>query len=288
MVETSRQLVTLLVTVLVVAHRNKSWENAPLALVVLEARFPPVGGPLRPPVFRAIRDAVSPNWVIEGAKHQIVQFGLGAGGVVAPSVQTEDVSRITTRDRTSTVTVRAESVTVETTRYSGYESFRELLGTTLGSVQHVLQPDGVVRLGMRYVNEVRVPDGPSPNRWIGWITNSLLAPAVTGLEPSTWASAVQYNLDGGRILALRYGPTDGPVVDPSGPVRRVPPPAPGPVFLLDFDSYWQPFDIPAFAADTLLTTCDLLRDPVRRLLDGLVTDRLVNEVFRGRNDHDEH
>jgi len=50
--------------------------------------------------------------------------------------------------------------------------------------------------------------------------------------------------------------------------------------MLDFDSFWQPEEIPAFSADGLVQSCDDLRAPVRTLFTELINDRLVDEVFR--------
>jgi uncharacterized protein (TIGR04255 family) len=70
------------------------------------------------------------------------------------------------------------------------------------------------------------------------------------------------------------------VVDPAGPLKRLRKPEPGPVFVLDFDSFWEPDTIPAFSAPDLLVACDELRAPARTLFDQLMTPRLVDRVFR--------
>jgi uncharacterized protein (TIGR04255 family) len=258
---------------------SEVWPNAPLALVAVEARFPTVGGPLRPPVHRAIRDMLGGEWVLEGAKQQTMQIAFGSGGALPPNVKTEELTRITVRDRTRAVTVRPESLTIEATRYDGYPSFRPLLAAAFEAVERVLQPDGLTRLGMRYIDEIRIPEMSGAHPWDDWIDDSLLAPRVEGLTTRTWTSAVQYDVGEERRLVLRYGPADGPVVDPSGPLKRTTKPPAGPMFLLDFDSFWEPGGIPAFLASELLVACDQLREPVRRLFDRLISKRLINEVF---------
>ena len=49
--------------------------------------------------------------------------------------------------------------------------------------------------------------------------------------------------------------------------------------MLDFDSFWEPADIPEFDATVLIETCDALRAPVRTLFDLAVTDKLRRDVF---------
>lgn len=257
------------------------WPNAPLALVAVEARFPAgAGGPLRPPVQRAIRDRLGSEWVLESAKQQTVELAVGSSGVQARNVKVEDLTRITVRDRTKAVTVRAESLTIEATSYGGYPSFRELLIAAFEAVARVIEPDGITRLGMRYIDEIRVPTLEGSNPWDEWVGSSLLAPRAEGLVTRTWTSAVQYDTGEDRRLVLRYGPAEGPVVDPAGPLKRRSAPASGPVFVLDFDSFWQPTDIPAFSAPELVVTCDDLRASVRALFDQLISERLIDEVFK--------
>ena len=54
----------------------------------------------------------------------------------------------------------------------------------------------------------------------------------------------------------------------------------GPIFMFDFDSSWQPAEIPEFSADNIVSVADLLREPLRGLFDSLVLPALVS-VFRG-------
>jgi len=231
-------------------------------------------------VQRAVRDLLGPDWVIEGAKQQTLEFSIGSSGAQAPNVKVEDLSRITVRDRTQAVTLRAESLSIEATSYNGYASFRELLAVTFDAVEQVVGPDGLTRLGIRFIDEIRVPESDGAVDWEPWIDPSLLAPHAAGLATESWAGTASYGTAADRRLVLRYGSADGPVVDPAGPLKRLTKPKPGPVFMLDFDSYWQPDTIPAFSTPALLLACDELREPARALFDQLMTSRLVDEVFR--------
>lgn len=259
---------------------HEVWPNAPLALVAVEARFPAADtGPLRMPLFRALRDRLGAGWVIEGATQQSVDVAIGAAGV-QHNMAVENLHRIMARDRTRAVTVRPESIVIESTRYQGYPAFRSLLSETFAAVQAELRPDGVTRLGLRYIDEISAPllDGPHP--WDDWLDPSLLSPRADGLIPQGWASAVQYETAKDQHLVLRYGTNDGPAVSPTSGLTRVSPAPTGPVFALDFDSFWQPSDIPAFSSPELVEACDRLHHPVRRLFDALISPRLIDEVFR--------
>jgi uncharacterized protein (TIGR04255 family) len=262
-----------------VSTPNEVFPNAPLALVAMEVRFPAAApGPIRPPVLRAIKEFLGNGWVIEGGKQQTVALAMSAGGGPPSShVTTEDITRLTVRDRTRVVTIRPEALTIEATRYDGYESFKPLLATAFGAVERVLSPEGVVRLGLRYIDEIQV--APAPVDWADWVDPSLLAPRADGLNATAWTAAVQYSVADDRKLVLRYGPSENPVVSSGGPLKRPRPPKPWPVFVLDFDSFWDPTDIPPFETASLVKACDDLRAPVRQLFDQMATPQLVN-VYR--------
>ena len=53
----------------------------------------------------------------------------------------------------------------------------------------------------------------------------------------------------------------------------------GPIFMLDFDSSWQPSDIPSFEAERIVTVADRLRSPLRELFDSLIPPSL-KDIFR--------
>ncbi|MGH9044178.1 MAG: TIGR04255 family protein [Acidimicrobiales bacterium] len=63
-------------------------------------------------------------------------------------------------------------------------------------------------------------------------------------------------------------------------MKRARPPSPGPLFALDFDCFWEPPDIPEFKTETVMSTCDELRAPIRALFDMLITEKLLAEFKR--------
>lgn len=270
---------------------HEVYPNAPISLVAVEVRFPDAGGPaptIPTPLQRAFRSQLGEGWVIEQLKTQRVALMMGPGG--AGGAQTAEpvvVPRFTVRDRTVAVAITPGALTIEATRYEHYPSFRTVIEQALEAADKVLTPDGVARVGMRYIDEIRVPgvDSTNPITWEPWIDPGLLPPhideaAAAGLLPTAWEGAVQYSTGTDRKLILRYTPRDGYAVNPDGPLKRPSPPAPGPLFILDFDSYWEPPDIPEFDPGQLLETCDELRRPVRALFDLLIPDRLLTDVFR--------
>ena len=181
------------------------------------------------------------------------------------------------------MSLRAEAIVIETTRYVRWEDLRALVADVLDARNQVGDVDGVERVGLRYVDEIRVPGAPA-DEWAPWVDVTLLGPGPVGeelgLAPALWQGTSAFAPGPQRTVVLRYGPRDGYAVDPGGDIKRSMP-TPGPFFLMDIDSFWIPSEgTPEFDTKALLATCDELHAPVRTLFERLITDRLREEVFR--------
>jgi hypothetical protein len=239
---------------------HEIYANAPLALVAVEIRFPEASSerPLPITLQRSFRDLLGEGWVIESHKVQQLDVAFGPGAPGSQTVRETVVPRFTVRDRTLSVAITDASLTI----------------------------DGVSRVGMRYIDEIRAPgiDVNRPSAWREWLDPSLLPPKLDAMvseeyEPAAWDGVVRYGTGTNRSLVLRYGARQGYGVEPRGVLNRPSAPSPGPLFVLDFDSFWEPSDIPEFDPAVLIETCDALRAPVRTLFDLAVTDKLRRDVF---------
>jgi uncharacterized protein (TIGR04255 family) len=264
------------------------YPEAPLALVALEVKFPSEASTkdFVTPSQKAFRDRLNliGDWVIESLQHQEVQISLGPNP--AQTVRSVNVPRILTRDRSVAVSFPPDAITIETTTYKGYAGFRQLVVAVLEATQELLAPDSVARMGLRYIDEIRVPDelGENSPRWSDWLDDSLLPPKLPpsvrwAPEASMWTAGAQYQMGHDKFLVIRYGPQVGPVVTPQ--LRRPKVPPPGPVFLVDFDSSWQPDILPSFDPKALIEICDLLHAPASATFESFITEKLRN-VFRGK------
>lgn len=266
------------------------YDHPPVALVVAEIKFPgEIGSAVPAPMSRALADVLGEDWVIEQVHQPSLAVTVGGSQSLAGAASTFPASailRFATRNRSSAVALTVGSVTVETVRYGTWAQFRSILEIVTQAVEKLLRPAGIVRVGVRYVNEVRIDGHPNPD-WADWLSPTMLPPVVSTLEwvPLNWAGLAQYQIGEKRYLVLRYGPqTSGFIVNPDGPLRRPDPRPQGPFFLLDFDAYWEPSAVPRWDSDVVLDTCDQLHDPVQVLFDKIVTDRLVADVFH-RKEH---
>jgi len=250
-----------------------------VVLVALEVRHPPAEPMTAAAVSRAkkILGGVTPLQ----EPQTISGFMISTAGPTQQPMET--AQRFSSRDRSTAVTFRSGAVVVETTRYRQYEDLREVIGLALRAREAAGPVDGVLRVGLRYIDEIRTPAEDGPLGWSEWVDPSLLGPAplatVHGLQVSQWQGLVMFTGSNDAQLLLRYGPGEGYAVDPGGELRR-PAPAPGPFFLLDIDNFWSPEPVPDFTVAALLQRCDDLHKPVLGLFESLITEKLRKEVLR--------
>lgn len=215
-----------------------------------------------------------------------VEFQAGPGTVPTRQQTVATSPRWTTRDRRTALTVRPNGLTVETTQYGSYERVRALLELALQARIAIDPPAGVERIGLRYIDEIRVPveNGNGRPSWGKWVDPALLGPAHIGnglsLVPTAGEGVIVFSNKDNRALVLRYGAQEDLAVQSTPDLRR-PMPLPGPLFKLDIDSYWQSGDeIPEFTTDLVLAQADELHKPVRGVFESLISDRLREEVLR--------
>lgn len=265
--------------------QREVYPNAPVVLVALEVRHP-AAQPMSPGALAQVKRSLSGDVPLQ-RDSTIMNVTFQAGPSTPPEVVSETAPRFFSRDSSTAVTFRKEAIVIETTRYSGYEELRRLIQLAVQARQTASPIDGVDRIGLRYIDEIRVPGmdpGAEALAWAPWVDESLLGPAPLGGNLGLMAGLLQgfavFTAGPDRSLALRYGPAEGYAVDPGGDLNRTTTP-PGPFFLLDIDSYWtRSGTTPEADPAWVLEVCDDLHGPVRTLFEQLITNRLRNEVLR--------
>ena len=261
------------------------YPQAPLRLVTAEFRFPLsptlASGDLLSALSKVLGDALP---IIEPVPKGLeVTFGAEP----QPPRMTASGFRLLSRNRTAAVTVGGSRLAVETTVYEHWETFRNSIETALRAIGDELQAiAGLDRVGLRYINEIRVPEATtSAEGWMPYISGDLLAPArlAEGREIKTVQSALHLvtgDNDNDELL-LRCGVFEGHVVDDSGPLRLPFPPEDGPFFLIDIDSFWTRLGaLEDFDSAAAVAIADRIHEPVDGLFERSITDRLREEVLR--------
>lgn len=256
---------------------HKVYRNPPIAMVAVEVRHSGTD-PVTEEGYLAIKKRLRERWPVQ-LPGQDVTLDFGSP---TPAPVVVEYQRFASRDRRSAIVVRPGMTTVETVDYKGWDDMRHAVQTALEVRTAVSEPSGYERVGLRYIDEVRIPGDDSIMDWSPWVHASLLAAQPddgVALPLSDWQGVSQFGPVGGRSLVLRYGPRTGYAVEPKGNLRR--PVAPtGAFFLLDIDSFWETTDdVPEFDPLELALRCDDLHAPVRQLFEGLITNKLREEVL---------
>lgn len=266
---------------------DEIYPNAPIVDMVAEIRFSQCE-PLDKIKLRGFTTALGERLPLltEETEMLPVQLPSPGGQVEVPVTNEETFPRWSSRDKRTVLTLRQNILSLETTDYLGYFDVRELLEKAVIALKRLMAPKGVTRIGLRYIDEIRVPsngEDPQP-RWEDWVNLSLLGPKTVsghhGLMLLGNQGTAVFGGEEGTTLVLRYGAQDEYVI-PSTPQLRRPMPSPGPLFKLDMDSF-QTYDdyIPPFEVGDILETADLLHKPIKNVFEDLITERLREEVLR--------
>lgn len=255
--------------------------NAPLRLVTAEYRFP-----LSP--LLSGDDVLSLLAKTLGSKLPIIEPAQSLQ-LVGPELSPQAVNsgyRLLTRDRMTAVTVTSSRLAVETTCYRHWADFREeyvkpalhALGDELGALA------GLSRVGLRYINEIRIPSPPtSVEEWLAYINRDLLAPAriTSHGKLKTVQVALHLQIGDQAELLMRSGILEGHVVDGSGALRLPSPPESGPFFMIDIDSFWTaPGALDEWDTANTVAISDRLHDPIDQLFENCITEGLRENVLR--------
>lgn len=185
------------------------------------------------------------------------------------------------------VLVTPVRIAVDTTLYSTFREFLGFLEAVLESVSEVARGRACRRLGLRYIDEIRVPETQPGNtqQWRDWISAELLpgvALRTTGGRRDI-SGAIDDTHDDGYGVRFAWHTGTGHAVNPTGPLLVPDPSEPGPYFALDTDSYWMTNPQSAILGlgdPGLLERIVRLHEPVQDFFESSLTDRLRTDVLR--------
>lgn len=255
--------------------------NAPVELVAVEIRFPDSARLRKPETLDAIQLALEDILPIRRVE-QTMMLTVPPGGQLV-SQQHEQVILLLDRTSTTSATIRPTALTVETTHYDEFDSFREIVHRCMAALAEQRAAPGVERVGLRYVDEIRVPDLiEDAESWTGWISPDLLIAGRIGgsTPPSMLQGTMRFEADERTNLVVRYATLSGTGVLEPTPLRRRHNYPDGPFFVLDFDSYWQsdPERIDEFDTQRIAALLDQLHAPVGEMFQRSITDQLRKEL----------
>lgn len=268
-------------------QQTPRYPNDPLRWVAADVRFPPVDQ-LTAEVPGDFRASFKERFPVLEPMAQLA-LSLGVPGQPGTPPQQIMLHRMLQRDRLTSITLGREGFTLETTDYPGWTDFSKVLGEVVEQLETAACPDGVLRIGLRYVDEIRLPTPPATTReWARWIDPSLMGPLNLGShEPSTANIGLQFGEPPGYVTVFRAGPVPrGRSVNQDGPLRQPFPFPDGPYFLLDTDASWADPDrqVPPFTRDLICSVFEDLHGRAHELFEESVTDDLRTVLRQTREE----
>src|SRR5262245_19662984 len=259
---------------------RENFPNPPLRLVSFELRFPVRRRVATRPVWDAFEEALATELpIVELLVREEDERQL-------PVDRHEPVLRRTTVNRDSVVTLRYGGLTVETTAYDSYEKLRSCINAAIEALESLATVPSVTRLGLRYINEIRVSGvGLTIDSWRPYVNPALLASTDSGSPAGLSTSWLQgglgfHSTDGPEHTYVQYAPLGSSSVEPDGVLQLQG--LSGPCFLLDIDSFLVDSTKEPVAATRkeVLSAVDRLHDSVEAVFEWSITESLREEVLR--------
>ncbi|MGW5137558.1 TIGR04255 family protein [Nocardia beijingensis] len=259
--------------------------DTPLALVAAEIRFTDSPRLRQQATLDAVALALESNFpYVQQTQQEALQFVVTPGGA-APAPAPSPVV-MTNQTTTASVSLTPSSVVYETTAYTEFPDLLEMVGAACRALLDAGVRPAIRRIGLRYIDEVRVPDQILDVReWSNWIDPRLidhLHVAPKGLPVQTTQCVTTYDLGEGRGFHFRFAAFGGGAVVQPHTLRRPRAFEEGPLFVLDFDGY-QEFDAQSAVEldrDVVLKCLTAVHAPAGEAFQNSITDR-ARELFRG-------
>jgi len=261
----------------VAAHHT--YPNDQLALVLIELRHPPTDPPARG-AMTLMKELLS-HWtpIVEQEEGRDINIETG-------ETRPFSYPKLVARDRHTAISFLPDAMTVEVTDYPGWNDFYPIVHATIAARQDVSPVDGCMRVGLRYINEIRAPL-EQPSGWAHWVHRSLLGPTTELADLKFKMRAQQHvvqcsGTEPGDLLTLRYAAGRGSIVQSTPALQRLKEaPADGEFFAIDIDSAWSDPQnhIPALECETVKQIAERLHAPIAPLFESLITANLRTQVL---------
>jgi len=206
------------------------FNNSALALCIVQLKYPPIQRFSDEKYMVGIKEALADEYPLESTEQ-------GMNIVISPQGvnQTPGSSmlRFTSIDSRWSVILSNETVSLETREYSHIDELTMRFASILENVASHLRPRHQLRIGLRFINEFRFPDGDRYETWGRLLNADLIGlgfGGVLGGEIEQTIGEILTRRDDGRVL-VRHGFLKGSTISstPTHPAKI------GPFYLLDLD-----------------------------------------------------
>lgn len=270
--------------------KRELFRESPLALVAVEIRFTDSARIRRQETIDTISTALE-DWLpfahsIHEIGFQVLPGSTPAASPVATAMPATTALVLTNTTSSESLTLAASSMVYESTDYTEFSVLLAAVERATAALIAAGVRPALKRIGLRYIDEVRVPDLIVDIRqWSEWIDHRLIDHLDIGPAhhlAQVTQGVTTYNLDGGRRLNFRFAALNqGPVVAPKILHRRIPVES-GPFFVLDFDGYQEFSDAIAVPLDpaVISTSLSAVHAPAGEAFQNSITDK-SRALFRG-------
>lgn len=256
--------------------------ESPLALVAAEIRFTDAARLRQQATMDEVTIALEERFPFVDPLQQ-TDFQLTS--TASPQIQQRSGVVLKNATSTETLTIMPESLTYETTEYTNFDHLVGQVAAACQAFASAKVRPALRRIGLRYIDEVRVPEPITHVRqWEKWVDLRLiehLDVAPVGIVATMTQGITTYELSEGRGLNFRYAALNqGPIVVPQHLQRTVF--ESGPFFVLDFDGYHDFTSEPSTPLDPAVV-CESLaavHEPCGATFQRAITDE-ARKLFRG-------
>lgn len=244
---------------------------APLARVLAQLRFEPLSALNSPTISSRFAEELSEKYPYLDKAAEINM--LIEGGKISPQTSTTPVWRLSSADRTVTISLSNGFLSIETTEYHGRSDFCDELLQAADVLKRLARVPAYVRVGFRYTNRIinpdiiaHLPDLVRPE--ILGISSVRLGPDAS-LQHSL--SQAAFNLSDGEGFLAQWGE-----MPPSSTFDPSVLPISDRSWILDLDSFYQNPRINSDLAN-LSETINRLSDRAYRFFRWAVTPKFLVE-----------
>jgi uncharacterized protein (TIGR04255 family) len=152
---------------------RRRYRDNPLTQVICQVRFPVLQRFDEPGFLGPVQDALRDRYP-RAVQEQQIGLMVGPGGVM-PAQDAGKLWRFQDAEQAWSIVLGRDFFGVETARYEQFEVLRDRLRDVLPVILS-LGVNWRERMGLRYVNQIRHPDGRTPSKW-----RELLNPMFLGM-----------------------------------------------------------------------------------------------------------
>jgi uncharacterized protein (TIGR04255 family) len=257
---------------------RKILKKTPLVLAVCQVNFATKINATSQEVAGAFQEIIDPRYPISS------QIEIAGFAFSATSGQSPEAHNLTPRtnwqfadsEHDWLVTLSNDSISLECRSYQHFGDFLERFSEILDATLSTVRPRIMSRVGLRYINEIRVESAAEVTRAIRAELLGALAVAPFSIATSRAIHTMQLHAEGDVQVNLNHGflPAGTTIQPRDGEI-----PQEGPFYLIDLDVYhdFSQRSQVAMQSEVILDRVEVFHDTLSRIFWWSITEEFVNK-----------